>query len=178
MRLASAVAQSVGVHLHLHDTTVSTQTWVLYTGLCLELPFSKSGGVHNSQLHIPVRTGGIFYFPWPGHSPPDRRDRRHGIAKVPKRKVCPKWDSNPAGTVRSPVQANALTHSATAPPSVTLTRDRQCQGQGLVCSWVTQSRWASMGIGMGTPTDPDQRQRPSPNPAYPSWPNNSSTGSP
>ena len=33
----------------------------------------------------------------------------NGIAKVPKRSF-PKLDSNPAGTVRSPVQANALTH--------------------------------------------------------------------
>ena len=29
-----------------------------------------------------------------------------------------KRDSNPAWTVRSPVQANALTHSATAPPKI------------------------------------------------------------
>ena len=36
----------------------------------------------------------------------------NGIAKVPKRS-CPQWDSNPTRTVRSPVQANALTHSAT-----------------------------------------------------------------
>ena len=28
--------------------TVSTQTWVLYTGFFLELSFSKSGGVHDS----------------------------------------------------------------------------------------------------------------------------------
>ena len=35
----------------------------------------------------------------------------NGIAKVPKRSF-PQWDSNPAGTVRSPVQA--LTHSTTA----------------------------------------------------------------
>ena len=28
--------------------TVSTQTWVLYTGLFLELSFSNSGGVHDS----------------------------------------------------------------------------------------------------------------------------------
>ena len=34
--------------------TVSTQTWVLYTGLFLE----------RTQLRIPVRTDGIFYFPW------------------------------------------------------------------------------------------------------------------
>ena len=40
----------------------------------------------------------------------------NGIAKVPKRSF-PQWDSNPARTVRSPVQANALIHSATAPPS-------------------------------------------------------------
>ena len=35
----------------------------------------------------------------------------NGIAKVPKRS-CPQWDSNPSRTVRSPLQANALTHSA------------------------------------------------------------------
>ena len=28
--------------------TMSTQTWVFYTGLFLELSFSKSGGVHDS----------------------------------------------------------------------------------------------------------------------------------
>ena len=32
----------------------------------LELSFSKSGGVHD-KLHIPVQTGGIFYFPWHRH---------------------------------------------------------------------------------------------------------------
>ena len=41
----------------------------------------------------------------------------NGIAKVPKRGF-PQCDSNPGGTVRSPVQANVLTHSATAPPSL------------------------------------------------------------
>ena len=38
----------------------------------------------------------------------------NGIAKVPKQSF-PQWDSNPIRTVRSPAQANALTHSATAP---------------------------------------------------------------
>ena len=34
----------------------------------------------------------------------------NGIAKVPKRRF-PQWDSNPAETVRSPVQANTLSES-------------------------------------------------------------------
>ena len=40
----------------------------------------------------------------------------NGIAKVPKRKVFRSGILTRPGTVRSPVQANTLTHSATAPP--------------------------------------------------------------
>ena len=29
--------------------------------------FRVGGGVHDRQLHIPVRTGGVFYFPWHRH---------------------------------------------------------------------------------------------------------------
>ena len=46
-------------------------------------------------------------------SPPKDTSGVNGIVKVPKWSF-PQWDSNPAG-VRSPVQANALTHSATVP---------------------------------------------------------------
>ena len=54
--------ESLSIYLYY---TVSTQTWVLHTGLFLELSFSKSGGVDDS-LHIyPLR--GIFYFPWHRH---------------------------------------------------------------------------------------------------------------
>ena len=70
--------------------------------------FRVSGGVHDRTLHIPVRTGGIFYFPWHRHHM-DRRNRRlnsvsserhwqsgvNGIAKVQKRS-CPQWNSNPS----------------------------------------------------------------------------------
>ena len=41
--------------------TVNTHVWILYTGLFLELSFSKSGGVHD-MLHI-YPLYGIFYFP-------------------------------------------------------------------------------------------------------------------
>ena len=47
--------------------TVSTQTWVLYTGLFLELSFSKSGGVHD-KLHISSSDWwDLNYFPWHRH---------------------------------------------------------------------------------------------------------------
>ena len=73
------------------------------------------------QLHIPVRTGGIFSFPCHRHQIEGTTafsvssKKQNGIAKVTKRSF-PQCDSNPAMTVRSPVQSNALTHSATAPP--------------------------------------------------------------
>ena len=91
--------------------------------------------VESTTVHIPVRTGGIFYFSW--HRHPQKAftvsSERHwqggvnGIAKVLKRS-CSQWDSNPSRTVRPPVQANALTHSATAPPisrRVSVTRRRR-----------------------------------------------------
>ena len=73
-----------------------------------------------------MRTGGIFYFPWHSHRHQIQGTHgfecllRHwqsgvnGIAKFPKQSF-PQWDSNPIRTVRSPAQANALTHSVTAP---------------------------------------------------------------
>ena len=43
----------------------SNQTWVLYTGLLLELSFSKTGVVEfTTSYTIPVQTDGIFYFIW------------------------------------------------------------------------------------------------------------------
>ena len=44
---------------------------------------------------------------------------KEGLTELPKfrsEKFLPKRGSNPAGNVRSPFQANSLTHSATAPP--------------------------------------------------------------
>ena len=53
----------------------------------------------------------------------------NGIAKVPKRKVFRSGIRTQPGTVRSPVQANALTHSATAtataPPKTVSHSDHQ-----------------------------------------------------
>ena len=45
----------------------------------------------------------------------------NGIAKVLRRSF-PRWDSNPAETVRSPVQAHAQTHSVAAAPCSQLFR--------------------------------------------------------
>ena len=110
----------------LRSDTVSTQTWVLYAGSFLELSFSKSGGVHHSYT---FQCGLVGSFTSPGIAIDARykgptalsvSSERHwqsgvnGIAKVPKQSF-PQWDSNPIRTVRSPAQANALTHSATAP---------------------------------------------------------------
>ena len=80
------------------------------------------GGVH--QLHIPVRTGGVFYFPWHRHQIEGTDGfeclLRKTLAKRGKRncqsseaKRFPQWDSNTGPSGR---QSNALTHSATAPP--------------------------------------------------------------
>ena len=52
------------------------------------------GGRIQDKLHIPVQNGGIFYFHWHRHQT--------------------------EGATRSPVQANALTHSATTLPRVML----------------------------------------------------------
>ena len=102
----------------------------LYSAVC-QCHNGRTGGgglewvVEFTTVYIPVRTGGIFYFPWhrhqvegtDGYSVSSERhcqSRVNAIAKVPERSF-PQWDSNSAGTVRSPVQANALTHSGTAP---------------------------------------------------------------
>ena len=65
------------------------------------------GGVH--ELHIPVRTGGIFYFLWHRHQYYSRRDRRilvsppkdtgkAGLTELQSSEAkFPQWDSNPAG---------------------------------------------------------------------------------
>ena len=70
----------------------------------------RVGGWSPRQLHIPVRTGGIFYFPWHRHRIEGTngfycliRKRLasgvNGIAKVPKRKVFTLVNP-PAKTVR------------------------------------------------------------------------------
>ena len=87
--------------------------------------FRVGGGVHDSYT---FQCGLVGYFTSPGidtrYKGPTAfsvSSERHwqggvnGIAKVPKRS-CPQRDSNPSRNVRSPVQANALAHSATAPP--------------------------------------------------------------
>ena len=95
-------------------------------------------------MHIPVRTGGIFYFPWHRHQSPDRRDQRllvshpkdtgkEGLTELPKFRTQsrPQWESNPAGkNVRSPFKANALTHLATTPPHSATAPPRACHGHG------------------------------------------------
>ena len=84
----------------------------------------KSGWWSPRQLYIPVQTVVIFYFPgidtrYKGPTAFSVSSERHwqnganGIANVPKRSFCSGIRTRP-GTVRSPVQANALTHSATA----------------------------------------------------------------
>ena len=117
-----------------HYTVMSTQ--ILFA-LILELSFSKSGGVHDSYT---FQCGLVRSLTSPGihtrkkgptaFSVPSERHWQsgvNGIAKVPKRSF-PQWDSNPAGTVRSPVQANALTHSATAPPHANFFSQRLLSG--------------------------------------------------
>ena len=106
----------------------STQSWVLYTWLILELSFSKSGGVHD-RLHI-YPLCGIFYFPWHRHLI-ERTDSFYCLL----RKTLAKWgkqncqsseeklhllDSNPESPSH---QSYSLTHSAIAPPNFDMSRN-------------------------------------------------------
>ena len=116
-------SRMLSILLLLQSDTVSTQSWVLYAGSFLELS-SKSGGVNHSYT---FQCGLVGSFTSPGidtrYKGPTAlcvSSKRHwqsgvnGIAKVPKQSF-PQGDSNPIRTVRSPAQANALTHSAIAP---------------------------------------------------------------
>ena len=116
-------SRMLSILLLLQSDTVSIQSWVLYAGSFLELS-SKSGGVHHSYT-FQYGLVGSFTSPgidtrYKGPTALSVSSERHwqsgvnGIAKVPKQSF-PQRDSNPIRTVRSPAQANALTHSAIAP---------------------------------------------------------------
>ena len=82
------------------------------------------GGVHDSYT---FQCGLVGYFTssgidtrWKGSMAFSVSSERHwqsGVNGIVPKQCFPQWDSNPAGTARSPVQANVLTHSATAPPN-------------------------------------------------------------
>ena len=94
-------------------------SWALaiYTGLFfLELSFSKGGGVHDSYTF--QQCGLVGYFTFPGIDTWEEATDGLLVSPHTEAKRFPQWDSNPTGTVRSPVQANSLTHSATAPPNI------------------------------------------------------------
>ena len=64
------------------------------------------GGVHTPDR----RDRRLLVYPPKDTGKAGRRNCQNSEAKLPQR------DSNPAGTVWSPLKANALTHSATALP--------------------------------------------------------------
>ena len=54
------------VTFFLSSVTVKQSNLSILHRFVLELSFSKSDVVHD-KLHIPLRTGGMFYFPWHRH---------------------------------------------------------------------------------------------------------------
>ena len=83
--------------------------------------FRVGCGVHDSYtFQCGVTVVGSFYFPWHRHQiertngfsrPKDTG--KEGLTELPKFRTQSRlqWESNPAGNVRSPFKASALTHS-------------------------------------------------------------------
>ena len=84
---------------------------------------------------------------------------KEGLTELPKFRsetFVPKWGLNPAGNVRSPFQANALTHSATAPPLLSGVVQSAVKGSAVVSSeGVTSYPGASLTPSKDTQLMPD-----------------------